>query len=62
MLSFACLKIGAPADCGITWTLPRSVGLRRATGITFGDSAIPAERNLAWGLVNRLVPQNALQE
>lgn len=62
MLSFAYLKIGAPADCGITWTLPRIVGLRRAAWIAFEGSAVPAEQALAWGLVTRVVPQDALQE
>ncbi|MFT4149997.1 MAG: enoyl-CoA hydratase-related protein [Paracoccaceae bacterium] len=60
MLSFAYLKIGAPADCGISWTLPRAVGLRRALWLAMEGSALPAGQALDWGLVTRVVPADAL--
>lgn len=62
VLSFAYLGVGAPADCGITWALPRIVGLRRAAWIALEGSAVPAGQALDWGLVNRVVPDAALQE
>lgn len=61
-LNFAYLKIGAPADCGITWTLPRHVGLRRAAWIAIEGSTVPAAQALEWGLVNRVVPADTLQD
>lgn len=62
MLSFAYLKIGAPADCGVTWALPRIVGLRRATWIAMEGSIIPASQALEWGLVNRVVAAQELHQ
>lgn len=62
VLSFAYLGVGAPADCGITWALPRIVGLRRAAWIALEGSAVPAVQALDWGLVNRIVPDAALQD
>ncbi len=60
-LNFAYLKIGAPADCGITWTLPRHVGLRRAAWIAIEGGTVSAAQALEWGLFNRLVPAEDLQ-
>jgi len=60
--SFAYLKIGAPADCGITWTLPRIVGLRRALWLAIEGSTLPAPQALDWGLITRIVPADALAE
>lgn len=62
MLSFAYLRIGAPADCGITWTLPRIVGLRRALWLAVEGSALSAEQALDWGLVTRVVPADTLAD
>lgn len=59
-LSFAYLKIGAPADCGISWALPRIVGLRRAAWIAMEGSAVPAAQALDWGMINRVVPEAEL--
>lgn len=60
--SFAYLKIGAPADCGITWSLPRSIGLRRAFWLAMEGSALSAERALDWGLVGKIVALESLAE
>ena len=62
VMSFAYLKIGAPADCGITWSLPRIVGLRRATWIAIEGSSLPAAQALDWGLVNRVVADQDLHD
>lgn len=62
VMSFAYLRIGAPADCGITWTLPRIVGLRRALWLAVEGSAVRAPEALAMGLVNEIVAPEALEE
>ena len=60
-LTFAYSSIGAPGDCGITWALPRLVGYRRALEIALLSEPIPAERALALGLVNQVVPLAELE-
>jgi 2-(1,2-epoxy-1,2-dihydrophenyl)acetyl-CoA isomerase len=48
--------IGASADCGTTWGLPRVVGLRRALRIALLAEPFDAAQALAWGLVSDVVP------
>jgi enoyl-CoA hydratase/carnithine racemase len=47
------------ADMGITYLLPRIVGLTHASEMLFLGDKIDAERALAIGLVNRVVPDGA---
>lgn len=61
VFSFAYLRIGAPADCGITWTLPRLVGLRRALWLAFEGSAVPAARAVEIGLASEVVAPSELE-
>jgi 2-(1,2-epoxy-1,2-dihydrophenyl)acetyl-CoA isomerase len=58
--SLAYLRLGISPDGGGTWSLPRLVGLRRAMGIALLDEAIDARAALDLGLVNRVVPGEAL--
>jgi 2-(1,2-epoxy-1,2-dihydrophenyl)acetyl-CoA isomerase len=51
---------GLCMDGGGTFMLPRLVGHARALEILAFDDPIPADRALAWGLVNELVPRSAL--
>jgi 2-(1,2-epoxy-1,2-dihydrophenyl)acetyl-CoA isomerase len=60
-LSLAYLRIGTSPDGGGTWALPRLVGLRRAIGIALLDETIDARAALDLGLVNRVVPNEALE-
>ena len=60
VLNLAYLKVAAPADCGATWALPRLVGLRRAMEIALLSDDIGSEEALALGLINRVVPADAL--
>ncbi|SIT39196.1 putative enoyl-CoA hydratase [Paraburkholderia piptadeniae] len=54
-LNAAYTRIGACVDVGISWHLPRIVGLRKATEILLRGDAIDAEEALRLGLVNALV-------
>ncbi|MDE2361853.1 MAG: enoyl-CoA hydratase/isomerase [Hyphomicrobiales bacterium] len=48
-------RIGLVPDVGSTWLLPRRVGLARAMELSLLGEKLPAEKALAWGLVNRIV-------
>ena len=49
-------QIALTADGGGSWALPRLVGMRRAMEIMLLAERFDAQRALAWGLVNRVVP------
>jgi 2-(1,2-epoxy-1,2-dihydrophenyl)acetyl-CoA isomerase len=51
-LSFA--KIGLMPDAGLTWLLPRTVGLGRANELAFLGGNLSASEAKDWGLVNQL--------
>jgi enoyl-CoA hydratase/carnithine racemase len=53
---------GSVAAAGATQFLPLIVGDRRAREILFLNEEIPAEKALEWGLVNRVVPREKLDE
>jgi enoyl-CoA hydratase/carnithine racemase len=48
-------KVGLTPDLGLSWTLPRRVGLGRARLMTLTGRLIAAETAEAWGLVDELV-------
>ena len=52
--------IGLVPDSGVSLLLPALIGLGRATEYTFSNLPISATDALAWGMVNRLVPADAL--
>jgi 2-(1,2-epoxy-1,2-dihydrophenyl)acetyl-CoA isomerase len=52
--------IGLTADSATSLMLPLLIGLGRASEVAFTNRPIPAEQALAWGLVNRVVPDEAL--
>lgn len=57
---YAYTGIAASGDLGISWTLPRLLGLRRALELALLDEGFDAVHALAIGLVNRVVPAAAL--
>ncbi|HET7011724.1 MAG TPA: enoyl-CoA hydratase-related protein [Anaerolineales bacterium] len=57
---FGFTGIGLTADSGTSLMLPLLMGLARATEMAFTNSPVPAEQALAWGLVNRVVPDEEL--
>ena len=54
-------KLGLIPDSGGTWTLPRSVGLSRALGLTLLGDSISAEQAAAWGMIWRCVEDDAFE-
>jgi 2-(1,2-epoxy-1,2-dihydrophenyl)acetyl-CoA isomerase len=54
-------RIGLVPDGGATWLLPRLVGKARAMELSLLAERLPAETALAWGLVNRVLDDAALQ-
>lgn len=53
-------KIALTGDTGIGWTLPRLVGLGRATELLMLSEPVSAATALEWGLVSRVVPAGEL--
>lgn len=54
--------IGLTADGGLTWLLPRLVGLRKAQEIILTNRRIKADEAEAIGIVTRIVDDEALAE
>ncbi len=60
--SVAFIKIGLMPDAGVSFLLPRVVGLGRAMEMSMLGDAVEAEEALRIGLVNRVVPDEGLAE
>lgn len=56
----AYFGIGVVPDGGITWVLPRLVGISRAQEILLKDRLVRADEALAIGLLHRIVPAPTL--
>jgi len=54
--------IGLAPDSAVSLLLPALIGLGRAAEFTFSNAPISAEQALAWGLVNRVVPVEQLDQ
>jgi 2-(1,2-epoxy-1,2-dihydrophenyl)acetyl-CoA isomerase len=59
-LLMAFARVGFGADSGSSWTLPRLVGLARATELLMLAEPIDADRALRLGLVTSVVPDEEL--
>ena len=57
----AFVKIGLSPDCGGTFFLPRSIGDKRAAELFMTGEVVTAERAAQIGMINRVVPVDALQ-
>jgi enoyl-CoA hydratase/carnithine racemase len=55
-------RVGLSGDYGIAWLLTRAVGSIRARELMFTSERVDAERCERIGLVNRVVPDDQLQE
>jgi 2-(1,2-epoxy-1,2-dihydrophenyl)acetyl-CoA isomerase len=60
--SVAFIKIGLMPDAGVSFLLPRVVGLGRAMEMSMLGDAVQAEEALRIGLVNKVVPDEELVE
>ena len=60
--SVAFIKIGLMPDAGVSFFLPRVVGLGRALEMSMTGDPVEAEEALRIGLVNRVVPDEELME
>jgi 2-(1,2-epoxy-1,2-dihydrophenyl)acetyl-CoA isomerase len=58
----AFVKVGLIPDSGACWFLPRLVGLGKAMELAMTGDKVTAEQALSWGLVNRVVSPESLQE
>jgi 2-(1,2-epoxy-1,2-dihydrophenyl)acetyl-CoA isomerase len=58
--TLAYRHIGISPDGGATWSLPRLVGAKRAAEIALLGDRFDAHQALEWGLVNRVVAQEAV--
>lgn len=52
-------SIGLTPDCGVSWLLPRAIGQVRALDMLVGGTVVDADRALDWGLVGRVVDEDA---
>ncbi|HEX7036245.1 MAG TPA: enoyl-CoA hydratase-related protein [Pseudomonadales bacterium] len=53
-------KLNLPAEYGLSWLLPRMIGLTRATELLLSSRVFLAEEALALGLVNAVHPAETL--
>ena len=60
--SVAFIKIGLMPDAGVSFFLPRVVGLGRAMEMSLLGDAVEADEALRIGLVNKVVPDENLAE
>jgi len=51
----AFARIGLVPDCGSSFVLPRMIGMARAMELSLLAEVLPAEKALAWGMINRVV-------
>jgi len=55
-------KLGLPAEYGLSWLLPRLIGVTRATDLLLSSRVVLAEEAAAIGLINQVVPPAQLLE
>jgi enoyl-CoA hydratase/carnithine racemase len=55
-------KLNLPAEYGLSWLLPRMLGLTRANELLLSSRAFTAEEALAMGLVNEVLPAGKVLE
>ncbi|MGI4730967.1 MAG: enoyl-CoA hydratase-related protein [Janthinobacterium lividum] len=56
----AFVNIGLVPDGGASWMLPRLIGRARATEMMMLGERVPAARALEWGMIHRVVADDAL--
>lgn len=56
------VRVGLPLEGGAAWLLTRSLSLARAKELALYGEPLPAAKAETWGLVNAVVPRDALAE
>ena len=59
-LTTAAPRLGLPAEFGLSWVLPRLVGLGHAADLLLSSRVVLAEEAATIGLVNRVLPPDEL--
>lgn len=57
---FPFARLGLVPDSGVTWFVPRLIGMARAKAMALLGERIPADRAAEWGLIWRAVDDEAL--
>lgn len=55
-LTTAAPKLGLPAEYGLSWTLPRLVGVTRAADLLLSGRVVTGAETADWGLWNQVLP------
>src|SRR5579863_5649682 len=55
-------RLGLPAEFGLSWLLPRLLGLTRAADVLLSSRVLLAEEAFEMGLVNRVLPPDGLMD
>ena len=55
-LTTAAAKLGLPAEYGMSWILPRLVGVTRANDLLLSSRVVTGEESANWGLWNSVQP------
>jgi len=58
-LTTAAPRLGLPAEYGLSWILPRLIGLTRANDLLLSGRIVTAEDTRDWGLWNEVLPDGA---
>ena len=61
-ITTATARLGLPVEFGLSWILPRIVGLGRSAELLFASPVITAEEAERLGLVNKVFPRESLLE
>lgn len=59
-LTTSAPRLGLPAEYGLSWLLPRLIGLGRANDLLLSSRVVLAEEAAQMGLVNRVLPPEDL--
>jgi enoyl-CoA hydratase/carnithine racemase len=59
-LTTSAPRLGLPAEYGLSWVLPRLVGMGHAADLLLSSRVVPAEEAATMGLVNRVLPPDEL--
>ena len=55
-------RLGLPAEYGLSWLLPRLIGLTRANDLLLSSRVVMSEEAATLGLVNRVIAKDELME